>query len=802
MKTKSKIIAGAILAIVLCVSLIAGATFALFTSESSVDISVTAGTVDVSAVVDKTSFYTKQLNKDYIAGLTNTQSQDVKVDDHSVAINGIMPGDGVKFDIAVTNNSNPKAVKYRTVLSGVRDEGLFRALSVKIGAGAIYDGSTVYSAWTVMSVPEETVTVEIVLPDSAGSECMGKACSLTYSVEAIQGNADTTDGVAYIGEGDARKDYLTLQAAFDEAKKGDTVYVTEDITLVKEAVVSNTDTLKQLTLDGQGHTVTLNCLSYGIRFGTTNNSSYCGEISVKNLTVTGSAYAAIFFRGSAQMCSLENVNISGEYEHSAVAVFSSCGANVVNCNITNSKDVADTIYATYGATNALGIFVNRNTILGGQTEEGGIALNLVNSTVDTIWTNNSNTKFTQPKVFIDKDSSVGLIIDPSEDMDNIVVSNSGTLGSHIGLMSVQGIVGFYRDMLQTEIPTFFITDAKGLRCFADVVNGTNGYEEYSRDFKGCVVRLDADIDLENVPFTPIGTAERPFLGTFDGNGKTISNLTIGSSETKIVDRIEYAGLFGHIGYTGKLNKHDVYGVGRNLVDRTKSVRATVKNLNLKNVTVYAQVAGSVVGFCNTSTVQNVTVADAVLDGGHYVGGIGGYVICESVIDGCTVTRGNFKASLYEAALAQDETDGWDKGDKVGGIVGLLQGSTVTNCTAIDIDICGYRDIGGIVGICNDGNAWKIGGGLPYNEDPAYAADPKYKTEDSYHSLGCVVTNNSAENIRLTFNNERIDADNAHANAAAILGRNNSSLNGRVKDPFDHAVAEEDNNTFENVTLPQ
>lgn len=47
--------------IALCMSLMAGATFALFTSESKVNIAVTSGKVSVVANIDETSVQTKQL---------------------------------------------------------------------------------------------------------------------------------------------------------------------------------------------------------------------------------------------------------------------------------------------------------------------------------------------------------------------------------------------------------------------------------------------------------------------------------------------------------------------------------------------------------------------------------------------------------------------------------------------------------------------------------------------------------------------------------------------------------------------
>ena len=49
--------------------------------------------------------------------------------------------------------------------------------------------------------------------------------------------------------------------------------------------------------------------------------------------------------------------------------------------------------------------------------------------------------------------------------------------------------------------------------------------------------LTADIDFQNGLYTPIGTLDAPFTGTFDGDGHTISNLTLASDDN-------FQGLFG------------------------------------------------------------------------------------------------------------------------------------------------------------------------------------------------------------------------------------------------------------------
>ncbi len=167
-------------------------------------------------------------------------------------------------------------------------------------------------------------------------------------------------------------------------------------------------------------------------------------------------------------------------------------------------------------------------------------------------------------------------------------------------------------------------------------------------FSGKTVKLVNDINLGYKAWTPIGGCIKSptitFHGTFDGNGKTISNLYASDNTAKEAS----AGLFG--GMTS----------------------ANVKDLTVKNATI------------------NST---------HYAGVICGYVQCSS-ISNCKVS--NVKVTSTAELLS----DGYDNGDKVGGIAGLLtdsnnEGSAVTGCTVENAKIQGYRDIGGIVGFANE-----------------------------------------------------------------------------------------------------
>lgn len=68
-----------------------------------------------------------------------------------------------------------------------------------------------------------------------------------------------------------------------------------------------------------------------------------------------------------------------------------------------------------------------------------------------------------------------------------------------------------------------ISTPEQLKVFAaDVNNGT--------DYSGKIIKLTADINLAGEEWAPIGTAEHPFSGTIDGNGKTITGLTYDGTE--------------------------------------------------------------------------------------------------------------------------------------------------------------------------------------------------------------------------------------------------------------------------------
>ena len=249
---KRNVIFSATLTIVLCLSLLAGATFAFFTSEAKVNIAITSGKIEVVATVDESSVQKKQLGADYSSSGT-TFAGETEVAGGTVSLKNFVAGDGVKFNITVKNNSTV-SVKYRTVLTVRNNSGLFDLLDVTVN-GEAFDGKMLCSGWNSVEVGSGDVTVPVVieLPDTA-SDFSGKVCDLVFAVEAVQGNAETDDyPVVKVTDADAFNDGDVFINAF--LQRSAHVVLKDDVVLDKSITVQSADT--KLYLDLNGHELTL-----------------------------------------------------------------------------------------------------------------------------------------------------------------------------------------------------------------------------------------------------------------------------------------------------------------------------------------------------------------------------------------------------------------------------------------------------------------------------------------------------------------------------------------------------------------
>lgn len=255
-KAKRSIIISAVLAIMMCASLIVGGTLALFTSNSKVNIVVSSANVDVAADVTVAEKWHKDGGATVTGSLYDTGSVEVangskQVD---VTLNNFVPTDGVKLNVALTNNSTVK-VKYRVILSANRESGteLLDALKINVN-GKEFRGYTLASEFLALEAetsPVEPVAVTIEFPEDA-TEGMNMSCSLTIKVEAQQGNAvalntfEVTDGHTVIAEEvDGVNWYSEVDNAtlLEEVKNGaklsGNLTLTEDVDLDATLVVAD-----------------------------------------------------------------------------------------------------------------------------------------------------------------------------------------------------------------------------------------------------------------------------------------------------------------------------------------------------------------------------------------------------------------------------------------------------------------------------------------------------------------------------------------------------------------------------------
>lgn len=193
---KTKALLSSVLTIVLCLSVIAGSSFALFTSSSQLNAAVTSGKVSVIATAGELT-YSSAL------GSKLGESSASKVD-NVITIDKMVPGDKIEFDITIRNASDV-TVNCRTVFTKVEDDGLWEALRLTIAAPATEDLPTVTDLGEGDTAPQAVVTpagtmapgcadillhVCLEMPIESGNEYQGRSCCFAYTVEAIQGNAE------------------------------------------------------------------------------------------------------------------------------------------------------------------------------------------------------------------------------------------------------------------------------------------------------------------------------------------------------------------------------------------------------------------------------------------------------------------------------------------------------------------------------------------------------------------------------------------------------------------------------------
>ena len=197
---KRNVIVSALLAITLCMSVLAGATFALFTSNAKVNLSITSATVKVSADVENLKLYsttevnpaTNEGKKQDLTGNTFLLGGTANFTDGVLTLDRLAPGDGVTFDIKLTNKSNID-VKYRVVIGEATGGDLADALDITVN-GEKYEGA-INTEWNEVAANADipSVPVKVELPVAADNDYAEKTVSLDITVEVVQASIKNTE---------------------------------------------------------------------------------------------------------------------------------------------------------------------------------------------------------------------------------------------------------------------------------------------------------------------------------------------------------------------------------------------------------------------------------------------------------------------------------------------------------------------------------------------------------------------------------------------------------------------------------
>lgn len=241
---------------------------------------------------------------------------------------------------------------------------------------------------------------------------------------------------------------------------------------------------------------------------------------------------------------------------------------------------------------------------------------------------------------------------------------------------------------------YIITKAEELKWFRDEVN-RGKYSICAKisdevdviDMSTVCHVEDKSQNLEEVSWEPIGNTTNRYMGTFDGNNKTITNLYINANQ-------EYSGLFGY------------------------TYRSAIKNLTFvnANVTNTNSFTGILVGYGYGGTYQNImTSTSCEVNGGDGTGGIAGKLagnayncVNYATVQGKEQVGGLF--SSYDSSTSITACANYGKvtasSQWVGGLVGYFNRGTIQDCANYG-DVKGTNHVAGLAGYVSSGKIQNV-----------------------------------------------------------------------------------------------
>lgn len=681
---KKKVILSSVLTIVLCLSLIVGASFALFTSESKVNVAINSGTVDVDAIILKDSLKTYSLGVEQPTGKFENGGTALFTDEITTVLNltNITPGDEAKFQIQMENKSNV-TIQYR-VKWGVDGE-LYEALKATADAGEgameLENKTTEWIKWEIPQTPEEkikTIDISVLLPTATDNDYQNNSASIAFTVEAIQGNAV----VENVG---------TADQLFAAVKVGGTVTLTDDITITETLTVGEGTSLaidlagnniiceNGAAIENYGDLVitdnSVSTLAVGdetveetntIKSATTYAVNNCGTMTINGGKFIG--LGGINSYNSTLIINGGEFYASGRYDGTPVSWCHTLRAE--NSNVTINGGVFDTtvcggnnamIQVASGSTITIngGSFITANVeealpafpvYIAGYENTGKLVINGGNFFGGWRFNNTATTDIFGGTFAINSNQ---------DDATHDLSIYGGTFNNDF-ITTKSACIDEYHEATANDNGTSTVAPKEGVT----VIKTSDNLAALSaKSMTGTIVFL-SDIDMSDAEAFSAIVAPRSGSLTVVGNGHTISNVNIVSGDND--NGTNQASMF--YCYEGST--------------------LTVSDLVLSNLTVTTPdnqnngYAAAVVGYAQGNAIlNNVDVYDTKITGTKSSGTLVGQAQYGSLVAiNCDV-----KDSSVTISKADCEPDGHYAGKLVGTIAEEV---TLTNCTYENVTVSG------------------------------------------------------------------------------------------------------------------
>ena len=318
----------------------------------------------------------------------------------------------------------------------------------------------------------------------------------------------------------------------------------------------------------------------------------------------------------------------------------------------------------------------------------------------------------------------------------------------------------------TEAEPFVLKTADHLAWFRDFVNEGNmkacakiADDVKEIDMSTVCHKADTKKQVAELSWTPIGISfGNKYQGTFDGNGKTISNLYIINAAS------------GSVGFFGYAEKGSI----KNITFDNAKVKSTVDHYT-----------GILAGFGELCIIENIkTLANCSVEGKNGVGGIAGMASgdignCENhaMVNGTNFVGGivgDYRESGKSIISCANYGVVTGTGNRVGGIAGNFGSGTIQNCANYG-DITGADIVGNLIGdgyICNLNNVLGTGNVIATSD-----------TERAGLLVGRIINSSSTASGILAYNSSAkltINKIEQTGNAVKAIGKGSLTYPEKIK----------------------